>query len=242
MNMNVKNNGESLLEYNSQREHLLLPEYGRHMQNIIIHARAIEDPAKRKEYVSVAVELMNQIIPGNKSVREIEDKLWNHLFFIANYDLDVEVPEGVVIHRKDNIFIEPGDVEYPQKQIPYRHYGWNVRTMVEKALAMEPGPKRDEFAKTIAAYMKLAYRTWGKEQFVNDEMIKEDLRKMSKGQLDVSEDAYIDNYKNVSSAPANTNSSPNKKNKFKNKNNGGGNNQNNFRRFPGKSNKNKKRY
>lgn len=240
-NMEVRNIGESVLEYNSLRDHLLLPEYGRHMQNIIKHAREIEDPAKRKEYVSVAIELMNQIIPGNKSVKEIEDKLWNHLFFIASYDLDVEIPEGVNIHRKDNIFIEPGEVDYPQKQIPFRHYGWNVRNMIEKAIAMEEGPKREEFAKIIAAYMKLAYRTWGKEQFVNDELIKEDLRKMSKGQLDVSDDAYIDNYKNVSSAPANSNN--NKKKNFKSK--GGSNNQGNYRRFSsGKSNnnKNKKRY
>jgi hypothetical protein len=62
---------------------------------------------------------------------------------------------------------------------------------------MEEGPKKEEFAKVIASYMKLAYRTWGKEQFVNDELIKEDLRKISQGQLDVADDSSIDNYKNV---------------------------------------------
>ena len=89
------------------------------------------------------------------------------------------------------------DVEYPQKKIPYRHYGWNVHMMIQKALSMEEGPKKEEFAKVIASYMKLAYRTWGKEQFVNDELIKEDLRKMSQGQLDVADESSIDNYKNV---------------------------------------------
>ena len=94
--------------------------------------------------------------------------------------------------------MEPSeDMEYPQKKIPYRHYGWNVHNMVQKAVAMEDGPKKEEFSKVIASYMKLAYRTWGKDAFVNDELIKEDLRKMSDGKLDVADESSIDNYKSV---------------------------------------------
>ena len=189
---------DGTLEYNSAREKLILPEYGRNIQKLVQYANRIEDPEKRQWYVETLIELMNQMLPGTKSVKEIEDKLWNHLFFIAGYELDVRVPETVIIHRKGNVFMIPSeDMEYPQKKIPYRHYGWNVHSMVQKALAMEEGPKREEFAKIIASYMKLAYRTWGKEQFVNDEIIKEDLRKMSQGKIDVSDDASIDSYKNV---------------------------------------------
>jgi hypothetical protein len=198
--MNESNIGhrDQILEYNSSREKLTLPEYGRNIQKLVLHAKSIEDPEKRQWYVETLIELMNQMLPGTKSAKEIEDKLWNHLFFIAGYDIDVRVPETVIIHRKGDVFMIPSeDMEYPQKKIPYRHYGWNVHTMVQKALTMEPGPKREEFSKVIASYMKLAYRTWGKEQFVNDELIKEDLRKMSQGQIDVSDDANIDSYKNV---------------------------------------------
>lgn len=208
MNMkeDQKNIGEGLLEYNSIREQLLLPEYGRNIQKLVQHAAQIEDPAKRQWYVETLIELMNQMLPGNKTSKEIEDKLWNHLFYIANYELEVNVPETVVIHKKGDVFMIPSDdVGYPQKKIPYRHYGYNVHTMVQKALAMEQGPKREEFSKIIASYMKLAYRTWGKEQFVNDELIKEDLRKMSGGQIDVADEASIDSYKNISNAPANNN-------------------------------------
>jgi hypothetical protein len=183
----------------------LLPEYGRNIQRLVLHAKHIEDPEKRQWYVETLVELMNQILPGTKTVKEIEDKLWNHLFYIAGYDLEVNVPETVVIHKKGDVFMIPSeDVDYPQKKIPYRHYGWNVHTMVEKVLKMEAGPKRDEFAKVIGSYMKLAYRTWGKEQFVNDELIKTDLRKMSQGEIDVPEDASIDAYKNVNLPTPNT--------------------------------------
>ncbi len=178
---------------------------------------------------------MNQMLPGNKSTKEIEDKLWNHLFFIADYDLDVTVPEAVTIHRKDEIFTKPSKIDYPQKPIPYRHYGHNVHTLIAKAISMEDGPKKEEFCKIIASYMKLAYRTWGKEQFVNDELIKEDLKKMSKGALVVSDEANIDAYKNVT-LPTNNNNQRRKHYK------GQGGQGQHGRRFSGKGGqKNRKR-
>ena len=235
--------GEGILEYNSARERLLLPEYGRNIQKLVQHASELEDPEKRQWYVETLIELMNQMLPGTKTSVEIADKLWNHLFYIANYNIEVRVPDNVVIHRKGEVFMLPSeDMEYPQKKIPYRHYGWNVHTMVQKALAMEQGPKRDEFAKIIGSYMKLAYRTWGKEQFVNDELIKQDLRKMSNGLIEISDDASIDSYKNVNTAPANNN--PRRKQQHK----GSGGGQQHGRRFQsnrpsgGGPNKHKKRY
>jgi hypothetical protein len=196
--MKENNIGEGLLEYNTVRDKLLLPEYGRNIQKLINHAKEIKDEAQRQEYVEILIELMNQMIPNSKSAAEIADKLWNHMFYISGYEIEATPPDTVTIHQKGDVFMEPSDdVGYPQKKIPYRHYGWNVHNMIEKALAMEEGPKREEFAKVIASYMKLAYRTWGKEQFVNDELIKEDLKKMSQGKIEVSDDANIDNYKNV---------------------------------------------
>ena len=195
-----------LLEYNSVREKLLLPEYGRNIQKLALHVKEIKDPELRQSYVETLIELMNQMIPNSKSAKELEDKLWNHLFYIAGYEVDVKVPEGVTLHKKGEVFMQPSeDMEYPQKKIPYRHYGWNVHTMIQKAMSMEEGPKRDEFSKVIASYMKLAYRTWGKDQFVNDDLIKEDLRKMSHGKLDVADESSIDAYKNVSLPVPNNN-------------------------------------
>lgn len=233
-------NAEGILEYNSSRERLLLPEYGRNIQKLVLHAKEIADADLRQSYIETLIELMNQMIPGSKTAKEIEDKLWNHLFYIAGYDLEARIPEGVTIHKKGEVFMIPSeDMEYPQKKIPYRHYGWNVHTMIEKAINMEDGPKKEEFAKVIASYMKLAYRTWGKEQFVNDELIKEDLRKMSHGKLDVADDSSIDNYKNV-----NTPSSNSQRRKQQYKGSGGGQQQQG-RRFhsnrPSSNNNNQKR-
>jgi len=234
------NEGEKTLEYNSGREKLILPEYGRNIQKLVLHVKEIEDPELRQSYVETLVELMNQILPHSKTVKEIEDKLWNHLFFIAGYDIDVKIPEGVIIHEKGDVFMIPSeDMGYPQKKIPYRHYGWNVHTMIQKAITMEEGPKREEFAKIIASYMKLAYRTWGKEQFVNDELIKQDLKKISQGQLVVADDASIDSYKNVT--PPGGNSQRRKQYKGS----GGGQQGRDGRRFqtnrPSNNNNNQKR-
>lgn len=230
---------DQLLEYNAVREKLLLPEYGRNIQKLARHAREIADPEERQSYVETLIELMNQMIPNSKSAKELEDKLWNHLFYIAGYDLDVRIPETVTLHKKGEVFMQPSeDMEYPQKKIPYRHYGWNVHMMIQKAMAMEDGPKKEEFSKVIASYMKLAYRTWGKEQFVNDEMIKEDLRKMSQGKLDVADESSIDNYKNVSSPVGNSQ----RRKHYK----GSGGGQQQGRRFhsnrPSNNQKRKKRY
>jgi hypothetical protein len=234
---------ERVLEYNSGREMLILPEYGRNIQKLVLHAKEINDPELRQSYVETLIELMSQILPNSKTAKEIEDKLWNHLFFIAGYDIDVKVPETVIIHRKTDIFMAPSeDMEYPQKKIPYRHYGWNVHLMIQKALGMEDGPKKEEFAKVIASYMKLAYRTWGKEQFVNDELIKEDLRKISQGQLDVSDEASIDSYKNVNPPGGN---SQRRKQQYKGSGGGQQGQQHGRGRFQsnrGPNNKRKKRY
>lgn len=203
--MEALHNEEGILEYNSCRERLLLPEYGRNIQKLVQHANNIKDPDARQAYVETLIELMNQMIPNSKNAKEIEDKLWNHLFYISGYELEVKVPDTVTIHQKGEVFMVPSeDVDYPQKKIPYRHYGWNVHNMVQKAMAMEDGPKKEEFSKVIASYMKLAYRTWGKDSFVNDELIKEDLRKMSQGQLDVSDESSIDAYKSVQSPGGNS--------------------------------------
>lgn len=239
MNLINEETGERILEYNSSREKLLLPEYGRNIQKLVQHANEIKDLTQRQEYVETLIELMNQMLPGNKSSKEIEDKLWNHLFFIAGYELNVSVPETVHVHHKGDVFMVPSDdVDYPQKKIPYRHYGWNVHTMVQKVLAMEEGPKRDEFAKVIASYMKLAYRMWGKEQFVNDELIKEDLRKMSHGKIDVSDEANIDSYKNVVTTGGNSQ----RRKQFKSGGQQQGQHGRRFQNNRGNNNKKKKRY
>ena len=182
------------MRYNSQREQLTIPEYGRHIQEMVNHAKTIEDKEKRQQFVNQIVELMAQMNPQSRNIDDFKDKLWKHLFRIAEYDIDVTTPDGEKIEN-------PGEDErnallhYPEGQAKFRHYGHHVQTLIKKAIEMEDGPVKEAFVEVIGNYMKLAYRTWHKEHYVNDEIIKQDLVKMSDGKLEISEDSSLDNLK-----------------------------------------------
>lgn len=170
------------MEYNSQMEELIIPEYGRNVQRLIFHAKTIEDDVVRQKFTEQVIELMFQMQPQNRSAEDIREKLWKHLFRIASYDIKVVPPSGI-IPTAESAKVKPEHVEYPEKEQKFRHYGGSVQKLIRKALEMEPGPKRDAFVSVIASYMKLAYRTWNKEHFVSDDVIKADLEIISGGKL-----------------------------------------------------------
>ena len=179
------------IEYNSQSELLVIPEYGRHVQSLIRHCRTIRDLDKRQEFAEEVVNLMHRMNPQNKNVQEYRNRLWKHFFRIAEYQINVTAPEGVVIEPEEEQK-RPGKVDYPVHDSRFRHYGHNVKALIEKAIGMEDGPIKDGFVETIAGFMKMAYKNWNKEHYVSDEIVLEDLKAMSKGQLKLSEDASLD--------------------------------------------------
>ncbi len=181
----------SEFEYNSARENLTIPEYGRHIQKMIQFAKKIEDREKRQHTAEAIIELMNQMVPQAKTVVDYEDKLWKHFFRIAEYDIDVTPPTGDIPKMA---ITGPSltHLPYPQSDLTYRHYGKFVTTMIEKACNMEDGPMRDGYIQIIAAYMKMAYKNWNKDHFVTDENIRIDLKHMSKGKLLLGENVHLD--------------------------------------------------
>ncbi|MBX2814967.1 MAG: DUF4290 domain-containing protein [Saprospiraceae bacterium] len=191
-------------EYNSQRENLIIPEYGRHIQKMILHTKQIEDPEKRQRMANSIIQLMNQMVPQNKNVVDYQDKLWVHLFKIADYDIDVVTSKGVKIERP-TIEKTLQNLPYTQSNLKYRHYGKNLMSLIEKAKSMEPGDKQNGCIQIIAAYMKLAYRNWNRDHYVNDENIRSDLDVITGGQLKVPEDMRLDILAmSGPNAPANT--------------------------------------
>ncbi len=190
----------STLEYNSERENLTMPEYGRNVQKLINHAKTIENDSMRQAFVEKVVDLMLQMNPQSGNLEDYRVKLWNHVFHIADYDLDVMPPSGKRPTAEEKQ-VKPEHIGYPPIDPKYRHYGTNVQHLVEKALEMEPGKKRDEFVKVIASYMKLAYKTWNREHFVSDEIIKNDLSALSKGELTIDDDTSLDHH--IDNQPSN---------------------------------------
>ena len=186
------------LEYNSNRPDLVFSEYGRHVQKLIKHAKDIENKDLRQAYVEEVVELMHQMNPQSKNVADHIDRLWSHIFRIAEYDLDVVPPNGKA-PTEPAIDSTQLKLKYPQNEFNHRHYGHNVQVLIEKAKNVEDEEKRREFTRSIAAYMKLAYKMYGHENHVNDEVIKNDIAHLSGNALELSDDYNINNLKNVSS-------------------------------------------
>ncbi|MCC6279528.1 MAG: DUF4290 domain-containing protein [Saprospiraceae bacterium] len=171
------------IEYNTERSHIRFPEYGRSIQEMIIHAKSIENPGLRQKTIENIVGLMIQLGPsGNKNMDDYRDKLWNHVYEIADYELDVVPPPGVIIRRAEER-PKAAPLGYPASATRFRHYGNSIQALIKKAIEMPEGSKREGFVEVIASYMKLAYKTWNKEHYVSDDIVKEDLESLSDGQL-----------------------------------------------------------
>jgi hypothetical protein len=180
------------LEYNSSRENLAIPEYGRNVQKLVNYGKTIKDKEKRQHFIEAIIDLMNIMVPSNKSLADNKQKMWNHVFKIANYELEVEVPEGVEIHM--NKGEKPKhDLEYPSATYKFRHYGSYVQKMVAKARSINDEEKKEHYGKVIASYMKLAYQTWNREHYVNDKVILQDLKEISSDEIVFDEEYSIDN-------------------------------------------------
>ncbi len=171
------------IEYNTERPDIQFPEYGRSIQEMLFHAKSIESPQKRQKTIESIIGLMIQLGPqGNRNMDDYREKLWNHIFALTNYELEVTVPNGIVIRREEDRAI-PQPLGYPKTATRMRHYGNSVHALIQKAIDMPEGPKREGLVEVIASYMKLAYKTWNKEHYVSDDIVKEDLEILSNGQL-----------------------------------------------------------
>lgn len=175
------------IEYNTERPDIRYPEYGRSVQEMLQYAKTIEDPFRRQKTVESIVQLMQLLNPiGNRNMDDYREKLWNHAFAIANYELEVTPPTGIAIRREDERpTAEP--LGYPATATRFRHYGNGIQALMQKAIEMPDGPKKEGFVEVIGSYMKLAYKTWNKEHYVSDDIVREDLEILSDGQLSLHE-------------------------------------------------------
>ena len=168
------------MRYNTERNKLIISEYGRNVQNLIEHACTIEDNTKRNAIARSIIRLMGQLNPNFKNTDEAKHKLWDHLIIISDFKLKVDSPYPYP--NKEELYAKPRHMGYPQTRINYRHYGKNVEQLVTKARAMHDPEKKKVFTKVIANYMKLISKNRGKES-MSDEIIREDINRISKGEL-----------------------------------------------------------
>lgn len=174
------------MNYNTERPQLLFEEYGRITQKLINHAVTLEDREQRNKAARYIVEVMGML--NNPTMRQNDEyrhKLWDHLFAMSDFKLDVDSPYPIPT-RQDITYQRPDPVPYPGNKIKNPTYGKNLERFIERGMQDNDPEKVRGYAEAAAYYMKLVFLNWSKEN-VNDENIKIDLRKMSDGKFDLDE-------------------------------------------------------
>jgi len=170
------------LEYNSERQHLIIPEYGRHLQKLIDQATVIEDREERNKAAKYIIQVMGSLNPHLRDVPDFQHKLWDQLFIMSNFRIDVESPYP--IPSREVLQLKPDILNYPQNFPKYRFYGNNIKFMIDVANKWEEGELKSALIKVIANHMKKSYLSWNKDT-VKDDVIFEHLFELSGGKIDL---------------------------------------------------------
>ena len=179
------------LEYNSSRNKLVISEYGRHIQKLVEHALTLKDKEKRQKMANGIIDIMGELNPQLRDVADFKHKLWDHLFVISNFELDVDSPyENPIIEK---LFEKPEPLAYPNSKIKYNHYGKVIELMIDEAIKMEDQELKSKLIIAIANQMKKSYVNWNLDT-VEDEIILNQLTKLSKGKLSVPEGTELSKF------------------------------------------------
>lgn len=176
------------MEYNSQREKLLIPEYGRNLQKIVEVALNTADREKRTKIAHLVVEIMVQIHSTAKDSPELRHKLWDHLHIISDFKLDVDSPFPVP--HEEVLTKRPNTLTYPKRDMRFSYYGKNVENIVKKVMELEDGEEKDANIKSIANYLKKTYLLWNRDS-VDDNLIKRHLMELSDGEFVLTEEDQL---------------------------------------------------
>lgn len=174
-----------IMDYNSTREKLIIPEYGRNVQKMVEYVLKIEDRDKRTNLCKALVNIMAQLHPEQRDTADYKRKLWDHLYIISDYRLDIDgpFPAPSPEERKE----KPKRIPYPQEYIKFRPYGKSIARIIEKATTFDDGAEKDALVKNIANHLKKSYLNWNRDS-VNDELITDHLAELSHGKLKLSND------------------------------------------------------
>ncbi|MBK8293180.1 MAG: DUF4290 domain-containing protein [Flammeovirgaceae bacterium] len=172
-------------EYNTSREGIILKEYGRNVQKLVNYIRTVPDKEKRTELATTLIELIKQLAPVAKEAQENPQRMWDDLYIMADFNLDVNNP--FTTPDRTILFKKPRKMEYPQNDVRFRHYGKNIEKLVKEAIKKEDPKEREEAAIYIGKLMKTFFGAWNKET-LDDSVIVKDIATMSQGKLTLSLD------------------------------------------------------
>jgi hypothetical protein len=174
---------ENTITYNSELEDITLKEYGRNIQMIAKHITELEDEEQRTTMAHTLVELMKQINPGVKENNDYYNRIWNHLYLITDFQLDIK-DSPFPKPERSSMFTKPETVPYSENRIKIRHYGKNIELLLNQAIAIENPEEKEDVIIYLGKVMKRFYQSWNKEN-VDDEIIIREIEKLSQGQLKI---------------------------------------------------------
>ncbi|NQW41888.1 MAG: DUF4290 domain-containing protein [Bacteroidetes bacterium] len=157
-----------LFNYNTQSQKLIISEYGRSLQNMVEHALTIEDKYKRTKMAEALISVMETLNPYVKEQADYKQKLWDHLYIISDFQLDVESPFPPP--EKNELVKKPEKIPYSTQPIRFRFYGRNLQYMVNKAAQMEESEIKNEFLNLLASFMSNSSRNWNNENLSNNQL------------------------------------------------------------------------
>jgi hypothetical protein len=168
------------MEYNTTRGKLILPEYGRNVQNMIAHAMEISDRKERNRAAQAIIEVMGQLNPHLRDVDDFRHKLWTHLFVMSDFNLEVDSPYE--IPKAESLQEKPKLMAYPKSKIRYGHYGKYTQEILESAKEITKEDERDYLKNTMANFMKKQFLSHNNDT-VENHVIADQLKELSKGDL-----------------------------------------------------------
>jgi Domain of unknown function (DUF4290) len=172
-------------EYNTVRPGIKLKEYGRNVQKLVDFIRTIPDKEKRTQMAFTLIDLIRQLTPSLKDQPDNPQRIWDDLYIIADFNLDVNNPYPVPL--PEVLFKKPMRVAYPQSEVRYKHYGKNLERLVKEAMKLDNPQEREEAIIYLGKLMKTFYGNWNKET-LDDSVIIKDLKLLSGGKLDMNLD------------------------------------------------------
>ena len=176
------------MEYNSQRESIIIPEYGRNLQKIVEIVVNTEDRTKRSQLAHAVVDIMANIHSQVKDSPELRQRLWDHLYIISRFRLDVDspypMPDLEVLSKA------PERLDYPRKNMRFSFYGKNIENIITEITTYPDGDDKNELVENIANHLKKSYLTWNRDS-VDDELIKKHFDELSEGKLELASDYHF---------------------------------------------------
>lgn len=179
------------LEYNTQKRRLLIPEYGRNVQKMIEYVKSIEDRDERNRQAQAVIDVMEIINPQVHLQENYKHKLWDHMFIIADFDLDVDSPYPMP--EVSELFTQPGQIPINKKPVKATYYGRNIESFIDLVAEKEEGEVKTAMIRSLANYMRQQYLTWNKDT-VTEDTIFQDIERLSDGRIKVPEDLHLSRY------------------------------------------------